>query len=134
MTPTATKVSRALLALFTAFVLVVTFYPAALGLGYALDASADFQSRVGGALFFLPSVALLVLLVGMLPPIRGRMLLWLGVTGSLLPLPSIIASLMLNSAAAFGALVGLLYLGTWWLLAWPKVLPIRLPLEESLSS
>lgn len=108
---------RALFALFTAAVLVVTFYFPLIGLGAAMDSSASLQARAASLLWFLPSVAILILLLGMVLPIRGRRLFWLGVAGNLLILPSIITCAWLGPAAIIGALAGLIYLGVWWLLA-----------------
>ena len=123
MTNWTTKIWRGLFALLTAGVLIVTFYFPLIGLGYALDSSADLQSRGIGLLWFLPSVALLVLLVGLLPPARGRVLLWIGVGGTLLLLPSIVAGIWMRYPEIIGSLAGLLYLGVWWFFAHPKLFP-----------
>jgi hypothetical protein len=123
MTSATIKISRGLFAVFTAGVLVVTFYFPLIGLGFALDASADLRSRGTGLLLFLPGVAILVLLLGMLPPVRGRLLLWVGIAGNLLLLPSIAACAWLRFPAKIGLLAGLAYLGAWWFLARTKLPP-----------
>ncbi len=121
MTNSQNALYRALFALFTAAALVVTFYFPLVGLGGAMNSSADLQSRGESLLWFLPSFAILILLLGMVLPIRGRRLFWLGVGGNLLILPSIIACAWLGPAAIIGALVGLGYLAIWWLLARGKL-------------
>lgn len=128
MTDSATTISRGLFSLFTAAVLVITFYFPLIGLGYAMNSAGDFESRINGVLLFLPSVAVLILLVGMFPPIRGRRLLLLGIGGSLLLLPSIVACALLGLPAAFGALAGLAYLAVWWFLARAKLSPRTPPI------
>ncbi|MDQ1422081.1 MAG: hypothetical protein QOJ52_4043 [Acidimicrobiaceae bacterium] len=121
MTGAATKISRGLFALFTAGFLAVTFYFPLIGLGYALDSSADLRSRGEGLLLLLPTVAISVLLAGMLPPVRGRFLFWLGVGGNLLLLPSLAAGAWLGFPGILGAFVGLVYLAVWWYLARSKL-------------
>ncbi len=51
MTLTATRISRGIFAAVTVVLLVVTFYFPMIGLGYALDSSAERDSRIfaGGA-------------------------------------------------------------------------------------
>ena len=122
--PIALKIYRGLLALFTAGALVVTFYLPLIGLGYALDASASLQSRAEGLLFVLPSIAGLLLLVGMLPPIRGRALLSFGITASVLALPPIVTCATAGLAGAIGAMVGVAYIAVWWLLVRSKLSPV----------
>lgn len=117
MTNRAKTITRALFALFTAAVLVITFYFPMIGLGYALDSSADLESRGTGLLLLLPSLALLVLLVAMLPVIRGRPLLWWGISGSLLILPPITACCWLRGPGLLGLFAGITYLAAWWRLA-----------------
>ena len=113
---------RASLALLTAAVLVVGFYFPLVGFGYAVDASATLSSRVTGLLLFLPAVGLLVLLLGMLPVMRSRVLLAIGIGGSLLLLPSLAACVCwLRFWPEMGALAGLLYLWAWWHLARPRL-------------
>lgn len=123
MTDAAKTIFRGLFSAFTAGVLVVTFYFPLIGLGYAMDSSADFQSRATGVLLFLPSVAILILLFGMLPRVRGGRLLLLGMGGSLLLLPPIVACAYLGLPAGFGSLAGLVYLALWWFLARAKLSP-----------
>jgi hypothetical protein len=115
-----------LFALLTGGVLIVGFYFPLIGLGYAMDAKETFEYRVFGLLLFLPAVALLVLLVAMLPAIRGRLLLCLGIGGSLLIVPSLagcVWTLRLNWV--MGAVSGLLYLWAWWHLAAPRLAGAR---------
>lgn len=119
---TKTTVWRVLLALLTAAVLVIGFYFPLIGLGYALNGAETVESRVTGLLLFLPAVGLLVLLVGMLPAIRRAILLSVGIVGSLLILPSLVAcAIWLRFWPETGALIGLLYLWTWWHLARPRL-------------
>ncbi|MGI9087427.1 MAG: hypothetical protein ACR2HH_06770 [Chthoniobacterales bacterium] len=66
MSSSANKIYRVLFALLTAAILVIGFYFPLIELGYAMDSSADVQSRAEGMSLFLPGVAGLVLLVGML--------------------------------------------------------------------
>ena len=127
MTAKANTVGRGLFALLTAGVLVVTFYFPLIGFGYAMDASADLQSRGEGLLLFLPGVALLVLLAGMLPTIRGRLLCGLGIGGSLLLLPSLVACAWFHLPGILGGLIGLLYLWLWWFLVRSKLSPRSAP-------
>lgn len=111
-----------LFALLTGATLVVGFYFPLIGLGYAMDESGTLASRVTGVLLFLPAVGLLVLGVAMLPAIRGRLLLWLGICGSLSIIPSLAACVAwLRFWPELGALVGLLYLWAWWHLARPRL-------------
>jgi hypothetical protein len=82
-----------------------------------MDTSASLNSRGTGVLLLLPSVALVVLLVAMLPVIQGHRLLWFGIAGTILLLPSIVACASLRFPAALGAVAGLVYLAVWWSLA-----------------
>jgi hypothetical protein len=115
------QLGRALLALFTVALLVVTFYFPLIGLGYALDREADFESRRDGALLVLPSVVLLLLLAGLMPFARGRSLLWLGIGANLLLLAPVIACARMGFPAAFGVLAAIAYSGTWWRLIRAKI-------------
>lgn len=115
------QLGRALLALFTVALLVVTFYFPLIGLGYALDRTADFQSRWEGVLLLLPSVVLLLLLVGLLPFVRGRSLLWLGIGANLLLLAPVIACVRMGFPSAFGLLAAIVYSGAWWWLVQAKI-------------
>ena len=93
-----------------------------IGLGYATNPSETVESRVIGLLLFLPAVGLVVLLLGMLPVMRRRVLLFIGISGSLLILPSLAAcASRLRLWPEMGALAGLLYLWAWWHLARPRL-------------
>jgi hypothetical protein len=117
----AIKVGRGLLAVLTMAVLLVTFYFPLMGLGYAMDASADVQSRWEGILLMLPSFVLLLFFFGLLPPVRGRSLLWLGIVANVLLLPPVAACVRMGFPAAIGLFVAIIYVGTWWLLAKSKL-------------
>ena len=111
-----------LFALLTAAILVVGFYFPLIGLGSAMDSSETVESRVFGLLLFLPAIGLLVLLVAMLPVIRGRRLLALGIGGSALIVPSLAAcGWTLRFGWEMGAVAGGLYLWAWWHLAGPRL-------------
>ncbi|MEP6809988.1 MAG: hypothetical protein ABI992_07075 [Chthoniobacterales bacterium] len=123
MTNDARKmVGRVLFALLTAAILVGGFYFPLIGLGSAMDRSETVESRVFGLLLFLPAVGLLVLLVAMLPAFRGRLLLSLGIGGSLCIIPSLAAcGWTLRVGWEMGTVAGGLYLWAWWHLAWPRL-------------
>ena len=115
------QLGRVLLGLFTVMLLAVTFYFPLIGLGYALDRTADFQSRGEGVLLLLPSVVLLLQLVGLLPFVRGRSVLWLGLGANLLLLAPVMACVRMGFPAAFGLLAAIVYSGTWWWLVQAKI-------------
>src|SRR6476659_9656231 len=116
MTHTANNISRAVFCFLSAGLLLVTFYFPLIGFGYLTDSSADVQSRATGLLLLLPSVVMLILMVGMMPRVPVRVVWWLGIGGTLLLVPCIAACASLRFPAALGALAGLIYLGIWWLL------------------
>jgi hypothetical protein len=115
------KVWRGAFALFTIVVLVVTFYFPLIGLGYALDGSADLHSRGEGLLLLSPSVALSIFLAGLLPVLRACSLLSLGLVASLVLLAPAVACARMGFPAAIGSLCAIVYAGTWWLLIRSKL-------------
>jgi hypothetical protein len=121
------KLSRAIFALFTIIVLAVTFYFPLIGLGYALDSSADLQSRGAGLLFLLPSVAMLLFLGGLLPRIRARSLWYLGFVASLALLAPAVACARLGFPAALGSLCAVTYAGIWWFIVRSKLVSSSSP-------
>ena len=127
------KLARGALALFTVALLTATFYFPLIGVGYAIDQSADLKSRGTGLLLFLPSVALLILLAGMMCETRSKPSFWLGIAGTALILPSIGACAILGSWGLIGSAAGLSYLAIWWFLAPAKLTGTRVNKVEKLA-
>jgi hypothetical protein len=107
-------------AIFTLAVLVITFYFPLYGLGAALDSSASFSDRWEGAVIALPSASLLVFLIGMIPQLRGLVLLLTGIGATLLLVPPVIACARMGFPAALGCVAAVAYSGLWWHLAKPR--------------
>ena len=125
MTGKANKLARGALALFTVALLVVTFYFPLIGFGYSIDPTADLRSRGTGLLLFLPSVALVILLAGIVAAVRSKPSFWLGIAGTALILPSIGACAILGWWGLIGSATGLSYLAIWWFLAQARLTGTR---------
>ena len=106
-----------LFALFTLVVLLITFYFPLYGLGVVLDRGAALSDRWEGAVMMLPSASLLAFLVGMLPQLRGPVLLWTGIGATLLLVPPVIACAKMGFPAALGCIAAVGYASLWWHLA-----------------
>ena len=98
-------------------ILLITFYFPLYGLGVVLDKSATLSDRWEGAVLVLPSASLLAFLIGMLPQLRGPVLLWMGIGATVLLVPPVIACARMGFPAALGCVAALAYTGLWWHLA-----------------
>lgn len=107
----------------TAGALFLTAYLALYGLISALDPAAHFKDRVVAAVFFLPFPAMVLCVIGLLPPVRGRPLFWLGVVAGILLLCTAAACIFLGLPAAFFSLLVAGYGTLWWHLVNGKLAP-----------
>lgn len=119
----AITISRGLYAALTLGTLVVSWLIPFSGFAFAFGSAADAKQRVLGWVFLGPGIGALLLLLGLLPGIRGRLLRFLGIGADLLALPFVILYLWHsrpNDAVAYGFLA-LLYFSSWWILVSTKL-------------
>ena len=123
MTDSCSPLSSGLFALVTIVAFAATLFLPAYGLAILIEVPSDLWSRMFGLLLLSPWLAMLLLLGGLLPIVRGRMLGWLGLSGGLLMFPAVAAfawraGFPLGIALFFLAAV---YFGSWWVLVRPKL-------------
>jgi hypothetical protein len=131
-----TTLSSGLFVFFTIVVLAASWTAPVLGFHYAFEPAFafeqpfDFRDRLLGILLLSPCLAMLLLLSGLVPAIRGRLLCGIGLTGGLLLLPSV-AAYAWKTGFPFGAalfFLAVVYFGSWWFLV-----RLKLPMSHSQS-
>ena len=133
MNDSCSPLSNGLFAVVTIVALAATLFLPAYGFAILIEPPSDGWPRMFGLLLLSPWLAMLLLLGGLLPIVRGRLLGWLGLSGSLLLFPAVAAfawraEFPLGIALFFLAAV---YFGSWWVLVRPKLRISRTQTRES---
>ena len=105
----------------TTVLVVVTFYYPIYGLGMVMNARSDLAERFQGVALFLPSIVMLIWIIGILPLFRGQTLFWLGIGSNVLLVPTLVVLFRMGTPAAFGGLAMIFYSGIWWVLVKARI-------------
>lgn len=133
MTDPFSPLSKKLFALVTIVALAAMLFLPAYGLAILIEDHSDLRGRMFGLFLLSPWLAMWLLLGGLCPIVRGRILSCLGLFAGLLLFPFVAAcawraGFPLNFAILF---LTVAYFSSWWILVRPKLSTSRSKTCES---